>query len=237
MAIHISASLLEDYLSCNRKVYYRTIRSETQVQNKEMVIGEVVHSAIEKYWDDQIDAHMFSTRELAIRLPNDADAALFADNSIKSYFECFRQFLTPDDKIELKFKIPFGKDVFIVGKMDRISNGSIFDWKTARTPPKSISSSVQFVLYNWAYKKLYNSEPSGVYYAALASGALIRYKHQLMVEAVLLDEIIPQAIAAMKNKEYIRNGIFRKSCYRCPYQYACLKELNDVMDSAELTKE
>jgi hypothetical protein len=202
-----------------------------------MIIGEVVHSAIEHHWDDRDKALDLIRRQILARLGNDEEALSFTDICIANYFHHFKQYLAPSDEREFKFKIPWDKDVFIVGKIDRISNGKVFDWKTARKPLKNISENIQFILYNWAYNKLYKSNPVGVYYAALTTGALIRYSVDEASDRTLFEEIIPDAIRAIKNKEYSRNGIFRRACFRCSYSDTCLKEFHHELDMSESTKE
>lgn len=226
MSIFISASLLEDYISCNKKVYFRLNKSEEQVQNKEMIIGEIVHSAIEKYWELWPAATGYVIGEVKNRLNGDRESERFALDCIKTYFLNFRQHLTYQDKIETRFKIPWDKDTYIVGKMDRISNGNIFDWKTSRTPPTNISNNVQFILYDWAYRHMFKVQATGVYYGALTSGSLIRYSENKLASTALLTELIPEVIGAIKNKTYTMNGIFRKACFRCSYSDACLKRGN-----------
>lgn len=213
--------MLDDFLSCSRKAYYRLNKPELAVQNKEMVIGEIVHSAIEKYWELIPAACFYAIGEIKSRVDGDKTSENFALNCIHNYFEHFRKHLTYDGKAEVKFKIPLEKDVFIVGKMDRVDAGNVFDWKTARTPPTNISNSVQFAVYNWAYKRLYNATPSGVYYAALTNGKLIRYMETPAAESILFDEVVPQALKAIRGRDYPRNGLFRKACFRCSYLEAC----------------
>jgi hypothetical protein len=187
-----------------------------------MVIGEVVHKAIELHWDNMHLAREYVALELTNRMLVDKESIGFADNCLANYFQTFKPFLADGDKIEIKFKIPFTPGVFIVGKIDRISNGNVFDWKTARSPATTISHSIQFILYNWAYKKLYNAEPSGVYYAALTTGKLIKFSYDAKAENILLAGLIPSAIRDIKSGNYLRNGVFRKACYRCSYSETCL---------------
>lgn len=214
--------MLDDFISCNRKVYYRLNKPEQAVQNKEMVMGEIVHSAIEKYWNNEIFSQGYLYGEMKKRLPDESMA--FASTALENYHKHFQRFLADDDKVEMRFKIPWEKDVFIVGKIDRISSGNVFDWKTARKPLTNVSKSIQFILYNWAYKKTYNSEPSGVYYVALTTGEMVKYYKDGVSDATLFDEVIPQAIRVIRSKEYLRNGIFRHQCFRCPYSKICLEE-------------
>jgi ATP-dependent helicase/DNAse subunit B len=235
VAIYISASLLEDFMSCNRKVFYRTNKPETSISSDEMIVGEVVHSAIEKYWNNEVFSQGYAFGEIKERLPNSQSAISYASTCLHNYHQHFQKYLDYEDEVEYKFKIQWDKDVYIVGKMDRISKDKIFDWKTARNPPTNISSSIQFILYNWAFKKIFNRVPSGVYYAALKDGTLVSYSNNLSASHTLFNEIIPQTISAMRNKDYVRNGVFRRTCYSCPYKIECLKEFNDVMDSATPT--
>lgn len=237
MSIHISASLIEDYISCNRKVYYRIHRPDISIQNREMVIGDIVHHTLEKHSNDESKAYEVALREISLRVPNDKSALKFTEDCLQTFFHNFVAYLTSDDKIEQRFKIPYEDDVFIVGKMDRISNGCIFDWKTARKPLTDISGSVQFILYNWAYEKIYGREPSGVYYGALTNGSLVKYSRDEIAEKVLFSEIIPQVISSIKSKDYTPNGIFRKACFRCSYSDTCLEEIRThVMDSSTSSK-
>lgn len=230
MAIYLSASLLDDFVSCSKKTYFRTNKPEESVQDRHMVVGEIVHAAIEKYWDNKDAADDYISYHVNLRLPNDATSLDKAYTCYATYFSNFKQYLLPDDKIELKFKLPIAKDVFIVGRIDRISDGKVFDWKTASVAPSSLSHSIQFMLYNWAYTKLYNRQPSGVYYASLGTGKLIRYSKNNEAEFALFDEIIPSAITAIKNKLYVRDGLFRKTCFRCQYSEACMEEIKNVME-------
>jgi hypothetical protein len=210
-------------------VYYRINHPELQVPNKEMIIGEVVHSAIEKYWDNQINANSYTANEIATRMAHDPNPIgtyiQFGYDCLHNYFGKFKSLLTTNFTSETKFKLQIEKDVFVVGKLDRVDDGNVFDWKTARRPLTNIDNNVQFILYNWAFKKMYNAEPSGVYYAALTNGSLVKYNRNPIVEDFLLGEVVPQLVDAIRSKNYIHNGVFRKSCFRCSYSNACLKEV------------
>ncbi len=230
MSIYLSASLLDDFISCNRKVYYRIHRPEVVIPNREMIIGESVHYTLEKNWDNEEMAYKQIYAILINKLPNDKSALKHAEDCLQTFFHVFREFVQEGDKIERRFKISYEDDVFIVGKMDRISNGKLFDWKTSVRPPKDISGDIQFILYNWAYERLFKSLPSGVYYAALSNGSLIRYKHDEVSEHVLFSEIIPDALSTIRKGNFIHNGIMRGACYRCSFAGTCLEELRSELD-------
>jgi hypothetical protein len=235
--IYISASLIEDYISCNRKAFYRTNKSEDAIPSPEMVIGEIVHKSIELFWNNEPLSQGYYYGEMVKRLPN--ESIEYGSHCLHNYHRFFQPLLLPEDTIEVKFKLPFSDGVYIVGMMDRISNGNIFDWKTARNPVRNISTTIQFVLYNWAYKKLYKSNPAGVYYAALSTGSLVRFNYNPVVEDALVGELIPMVIQDIKNKKYLRNGMFRKSCYKCQYSNTCLRDIGGSreLDMSNNTKE
>lgn len=236
MPINISASLIEDFISCNRKVLFRLHRPEVAVQNREMVIGEVTHSAIEKFWDNNMEMQKYVYAELTKRLNDDFPAIEFASQCLNRFTEHFYPLLTDKDKIEKRFRIPIEKDVFLVGKMDRISNSSVFDWKTSRTVPKSLTYNPQFIVYNWAYEQIYKSPPAGVYFGSLTTGNLIMYKQDAVAEDALFSAVIPHIVAAIRGGDYVPNGIFKGACYRCSYSSTCLKEWEDGMDSPTSTE-
>jgi len=236
MALYLSASLLKEYVSCNRKVYYRTNRPDIAIQNIGMIVGEIVHKAIELYWNNQEGSYEYMLSEMKRRLPN--EPTNFASDCLYVYHNNFSNLTSEEDSVEVKFKLPYEKDVFIVGMMDRITvAGNILDWKTEANPPSNISNEIQFILYNWAYKRIYNKEPSGVYFASLRTGHLVKLNYDAVKENILVNEIIPLAIKDIRNKNYVRNGIFRKGCYKCQYSNTCLADIggSNVVDNSDPT--
>ena len=223
MAIFVSASLLEDFLSCNRKVHYRLEKSESAIQSREMIIGEVVHKALELFWNNYEGAIGHCTAHLQERLPGDIAALPTAFSNLDNYFRNFYPLLFPNDRVEARFKIKLSDDIYVVGKMDRVTeNGAIFDWKTTANPPKYVSGSVQLALYSWAYRQLYHKFPAGVYFAYLSTGKLMKYDHDSTAESSLLNDLIPDLVATIRRKEFIRNGIFKRTCHGCAYSETCL---------------
>jgi hypothetical protein len=201
------------------------------VPSPEMIIGLIVHKAIELYWDNEVLSQEYLYGEMTKRLPNEDIS--YASHCLHTYHSVFQYLILEGSTAEERFKIPLVPNVFVVGTMDRISNGTIFDWKTDRYPLKNVSRTPQFILYNWAYKKLYGHQPAGVYYAALSSGSLVKFNYDPVVEKILIEGIIPQIVRDMKNKNYIPNGIFTKSCYKCQYSTICQKDIggNRVVDN------
>lgn len=231
MSINISASLIRDYLSCRSKVFYRVNHPELSISNKEMLLGVVVHKSLEKYWYSPSEALEYITKSISV---DDYD---FCIKCIQNYHNNFQEFLTSEDEIEKRFKIEFSPGVYVVGKMDRITkDGLVFDWKTNRKTPKSINNDPQFILYHWAYTKIYNKPPQAIYYASLTDGSLLMLDPTKEYYTQLFEEIIPFIIQDIKNHSLPRTGIFTNDCYRCSYMEACLQEDKNVMDNSDSLK-
>jgi len=143
---------------------------------------------------------------------------------IHTYFERFRIMVRDDDKIEKRFKVKLYDDVYLVGVFDRVTMGTIIDWKTNANPPKNIDGNVQFILYDLAYNMIYEKKPEGLYLAALKDGSLVRYKESKIHSETLIHQIIPNYVADVKYKVFTKTGLFNGACYRCPYKIPCLGE-------------
>lgn len=223
MAINISYSLLADFLSCQRKPFYRIQFPELGVSNKEMIIGTAVHLAIEKFSHDQDAAVEYMRSYLDLYFITDLDDTNYATICLNNFFSNFKPHLRDNDTIEYKFKIPIADKIFLVGKIDRISDEKLFDWKTSRNPPAKLFNDLQFIIYNWSYKRLFGKPPVASYYGALSTGNLIQHAGTEDAETYVFHEIIPEVIHNIKENIYPHTGVFTKACYRCPYKDTCLK--------------
>lgn len=227
MSIYISASGLKDYLNCSKQLGYRLFESEKAESTIYQTIGLIAHKAIEKHWDNQIEAVKFiesASFKVGLDFVNTEKIKFYIDK----FFKDFRPLLYNNDGIEKRFKLKIADDVFLVGVFDRITQGLIFDWKTTNRPPQNIDSDVQFVLYHYAYENLYNKKPLGLYFASLYSGKLISYHHNQNYQELIFNEILPQMVYDIRKKNFIKEGIFKKTCYMCNYKKDCLKEINGL---------
>lgn len=228
--IFVSASAIKDFISCSQKVYYRIHEPELKVSNREMIIGDVVHKTIEKAWKN-IDVALNLGKTLGVNANVDAIGLQSIEHFIHTFFERFNNLLTDEDKVEKFFKVKLEEDVYLVGKFDRLSRGLIFDWKTDSNVPKNISNYPQFIIYDLAYKLIYNKPSEGIYFASLKNGDLVRYNESKEHSKTLIERIIPDYIATIRKKEYIKQGLFTGQCYRCPFKIPCLGEKNGVVVS------
>ncbi len=233
MGINISASSIIDYIACSQKVKFRMASSDQQVQTPEMLTGTIVHEIIEKHYDQAEALADLNNRIDVCGLDNTMKAR--AINSVDNFYEFFFQFLTREDTIESKFKIPYIDGTNLVGKFDRITpDGKVFDWKTSFACPKDISNSIQFIFYYECYKRLYGEEPSSLFYAHLLSKKLVRYVPNKSLISYLFSEVIPHMVYDIKHDRIYRTGLYTNICKNCAFQQHCFSEMGYVVGNRKL---
>jgi CRISPR/Cas system-associated exonuclease Cas4 (RecB family) len=232
MSIYLSASSIKDFIACPRKVMYRVKKTVEPISSTEMGMGTVVHKALELGWRTRDVAYAIMKDEAKKAGMKKADTYTM-EFCLDMFFLNFRDLVREDDLIEWNFKLPLYDDVFIVGKVDRISNGNVFDWKTGQTAT-NLSYDIQCIIYDWAYQKQFNKSASSICIGALKKGELIPYhKNSLYVDEVF-NNIIPRMIRTIKNEWWEeRLGLFNHSCFRCPYRIGCLEKKENELDSPE----
>lgn len=222
--IRISESVIKDYLVCPKRVHYRINMPEESIATNAMALGTAVHTTLEKAWRSSKEALL----ELEIQLDknNVKISREYAYKSIANFFKSFQELVSEDDVIEKYFRIPVGNDIFLTGKLDRVSNGIVIDWKTGATEPEDIERDTQCMFYYTAYKKLYGKEPAGVYLVFLAKNKIISFVPNLTFLNEFENNTIPFVINGIRSNWYPRNGLFSyKACKNCSFQNICYTEL------------
>lgn len=221
MPIYLSASSIRDFVVCPQRVLYRLKKTVPEVKSKEMTMGNIVHLAIEKGWKDRKRAESIMEAEAKVQKLTKADRTNISF-MLDIFFLNFQQRLGEGDLIEYNFKIPLYDDVFVVGKIDRISTGNLFDWKSGKVP-KFLGNDVQCIIYEWAFQKLFDAKPKSINLASLSTGDLVPYYRHDMYYKELFTTVIPRMIKTIRHNEYERLGIFNHSCFRCVYKEGCLE--------------
>lgn len=221
MAIYLSASSIKDFIKCSQMVLYRVTKPFPVEKSKDMLLGEVMHSVIERGWRDRDTALTILEEQRNLHKLNKTDMGTLSFYT-DIFFLNFRHLLYEEDSVEYQFKIPLHDNVYLVGKMDRISRGNVFDWKTGSKLPKTINNDVQCMIYDFAYREIFKKEPSSVCLAGLADGRLVPFSRNEFMYKELFTKVIPRMIKTMKNDAYERVGMFNHSCYRCQYKSGCL---------------
>lgn len=219
--IFVSASALQDYVACNYRTYFRIFEPGEAIPSKEMLMGSITHKVLEKAWKNK-DIALNLAKTLCIKENLDAQSFQAVEHFVHTFFERFSIMIRDDDSIEKRFKVKLYDDVYLVGVFDRISRGTIIDWKTSANPPKRIDNNIQFIIYDYAYELLHGKRPEGVYLAALKDGSLVRYKESPEHHITLISDIIPRFVSDIRKKEFTKTGLFTGACFRCPYKIPCL---------------
>lgn len=229
MKVYISASSLSDFISCSQKVFYRINKPFKEIPSREMKLGIAVHKAIELGWNDKKLAEK-TVEEQCKKLGLSKTDFDISKTMINNFFSLFRDLLKEEDLVEQNFKLSLYDDVYLVGKMDRISGGSVFDWKTGKLP-RSIDNSTQCMVYEFAYNKLYNKSPTNIFMASLIEGRLVKYNRNDFYVTEIFEKIIPRMVKTIRENSYERVGMFNHSCFRCQFKQGCLGGI-DELDSS-----
>lgn len=221
MSIYLSASSITDFVRCSKKVEYRFKKPFPELISKGMLLGKIAHYVLETGWKDKDTANAILAEQVKKHRIQQADI-----NSLSFYVDMFflnfRDFLKDDDMIEHQFKIPLYDDVFLVGKMDRISNGTVFDWKTTSKVSKSLSNDIQCIVYDFAYRSLFDKTASGVCIGWLPKGQLIPFVRDELYYREVFSNIVPRMIKTIRSDNFEKTGMFNHSCFWCQYKKGCL---------------
>lgn len=219
--IYLSASSIKDFISCERKYWYRRFASGERVSSIAADTGTVVHKIIEKYWDNRPKG------ESALASWDGDFDYVRASQALEIFYRKFAPHLSKEDVIEKNFTVKWARGIKLIGMMDRITpTGVIYDWKTNKSLPRDLSNDPQFILYHYAYEKLYKRPPASVYFASLEYGRLIKFKHNKVLEDILVKEIIPDMLQHIKDDNYNPTGLYRYStCKNCFFKEHCQESL------------
>lgn len=232
MPIYVSASSIGDYLLCPRRVHYRINKPEAGRPDRYMLMGTIAHKVVELGWKSPSSALDVLDKEASSVGLTDKELAK-QKFYINVFFTQFKSMLGEDDEIEKKFKLNLWDDVYLVGKIDRISNNNVFDWKTSSTVPKSLSNMAQFIVYKYAYTELYGTQPASVVLASLSSGSMVHYVPNLQLEDEMFSSLIPEMVKNIRNGNLPRFfGLFGNRCVRCSYKLDCLGGGEYVVDNS-----
>ena len=228
--VYVSASSLTDYIVCSYRAYWRIFEPSEGVPSREMLMGTITHKVLEKAWQN-IDVALNLAESLCKKEGIDEIGKNSVYHFIHTFFERFNILVDKNDSVEKRFKVNLYDDVYLVGVFDRVSRGTVIDWKTNANPPKKIDNNVQFIIYDLAYNLLYGKKAEGLYLAALKDGSLVRYTESKQHAETLVQSVIPQFVQDVRNKSFVKSGLFTGACYRCPYKIQCLgTESRNVVD-------
>lgn len=213
--MRLSQSSISTYLQCPKKYQLHREVEESQI-TVDMKIGTDIHKLIEDYTTDE----NFEKEAAKIRLTMDnftsAKKEKF-DTCCKNFLQMGKKYITNNDKIEYPFEVKLNGDVY-VGRFDRIVGDTIIDWKTSKVS-QIIDDSIQCIVYESAYKKIFGKTPK-VVMVSLLTGTAVEFIHTKIAD-IFFEEVVPHVVRGMKNKDYPRLGLYNNACYLCTYKEEC----------------
>lgn len=217
--LFLSVSAIKDYLVCPKIYWYRVHKKSTFVPDEYIIRGNVVHKAIEVCSSIEDAVQFVKTSYPYSTPPSEIQTMLY-----NYYTEIVPQL--PDKRmedVERTFKLAWSDDVYLVGKIDRITPTSIYDWKTAIKPPDAYElQDMQFYIYWWAYNHIFKREPS-VFYGHLYSGKLfpIDINKEMWYN---IERLINDIINRLTDENSFYPRLFGYRCKRCFYRGVCLSD-------------
>lgn len=229
----ISASRIKMFKTCGKRYELRYIHKLPDTRNVAALIGSAVHKAIElKFTQAAKPNVVYQTYiEDAIESIRDLRGSEYlAQNKVtgREMLLAINWDLFNPLEVEKQFILPFpNKDnpiCYINGYIDIIDKeGFIVDHKTSIKRPSQdvLLYDIQFLLYFWAYKELYNKEPTNVYWHHLRTGELIpvpvRDRYEIKI-AMLTEDIV----AMLSTTHFGRIQYNKEICVKqCPFFDIC----------------
>lgn len=234
--IRLSATSIKDYVECPQRFWYRTHRKETAEPSKYAVFGQIVHEAIEKFdepgpavkWSEaEWDERSMGTFGPKFGKKPPRDFARYLGN----YFYTVEPKLKAEkiDKAEFFFRVAWknwdgNKPVEIVGKMDRVIDDKIYDWKTGTRKPSDLTiQDIQFYVYHWAYNEIFGEAPE-VYYGFLYKPEIFRVD----IKPKLLNDDLPKIVNRLLDDiDRPPYRVFGYQCNSCFYKRICWRDADD----------
>jgi CRISPR/Cas system-associated exonuclease Cas4 (RecB family) len=226
--IYLSASSIKDFNICSQRYYYRINSHGISIKTDGMKLGSAVHKALELSWNK--DKTKLFNQAVKFYLEEEGTNDIKLNDKIKTcidnYSNYYKPLLTTKDELEKDFKFKFN-DIYIVGRIDRIipSSGILIDWKTSFRDPWTIDDDPQFLLYKYAYYRLYNKYPNRVLYINLFSNKMMGLDDDGTNYDKLLNVDIPTMVNKISKNKFSREGLEKKNvCKSCQFREICFED-------------
>lgn len=231
--LYLSASSLGDFYKCPKSYYYRVNNKESVVLSDDIILGSVIHEAIELH-DDLESMTTFAVAEWEKRTSGGYSKPRKPPKSIKNLLKGYLEILdgikgTSDHVIMDKehfFRFQYRSDIMLVGKIDLIADGKIYDWKTGSAPPSTYTLyDPQFTTYWLAYRQIYKTDPESINYGWLYGKRLYDVP---MKEASLanLDLLLDRMAEICYNMDNVPR-VMGYQCARCIRRGICYLEFEE----------
>jgi len=236
--MELSFTAIKSYMDCPYSYYLRYIKRIPIVESSSSVYGLVLHKSIKLGHDNGYSrdewAKLFKS-EWIIAAASKNNMVFIDENDyikrlqdgqkiITDYFDKYVNNEPAPLQVELRFtkkdKVTIGKH-YLVGAIDQIdSNERVIDLKTgSKVTQAHLDLDLQFTIYSYAYRKLFNKEESGLVLRHLGTCSDLvtkRTDDDFKVLAVEIDKMD----SAIKKDIFVRN--LSRNCADCYFLEICL---------------
>ena len=244
--LRLSYSQLDLYLRCPKQWYYRYIRRLPQSLTLALLVGDSVHRAIEKNFEQKIKSRI----DLPIEVIQNAftthfDAQLYGIGigemqkasearsiglGVITEYQQHRAPIIQPLFVEFPFEISLPElDCIFQGKIDLIDeNKVITDNKVSkrRYTQKRADESLQLTAYSYAYRKTQNEKESKLQFDVLLKSSNPT-SQQIQTERTE-EQIAEFLLLVRRVRESIKAGSFipqpGSNCFLCSYRGVCKSE-------------
>jgi CRISPR/Cas system-associated exonuclease Cas4 (RecB family) len=209
----LSASKIATYLDCPVRYKYRYLEGTKDQPNIYAWFGTAMHKAIQLYYEEGINPNV-TLQDRMSRVTGDVlylDKAMLLTHNGHEMLDSMDFSLYAPIELEKYFRLPYPNEedaiCTIEGYIDLVAENYIVDFKTGKEKPTKIDDNIQFIIYYWAFNKLYGRNPDYVIYHRL------RDHKQYKLTApnfTLLEEIIQTILIDPMNYEL-------KPCDNCSW--------------------
>ncbi len=227
----LSASKLKTFSTCPYKYKYQYIERLPVLKHPAAALGTAVHTTIDKVCKQRQDPVSLFIAEFNkelhdsnINLPAETRHIMYADGvaMVGDYdYDSWHPLAT-----EVEFRLPFPSESRAIceihGFIDQMYDWGFVDLKTNKQKPKQedLDHDLQFILYQWAYKKLTDKYPEqSIWYHLRTQQAIIA---DVRGKDAYAESVIRQVLAARESGEYEKNR--RWHCNYCPFREPCFTE-------------
>lgn len=203
MLPRVSASKLKLWQECPKMYEMRYVRGEEQKPNVWALVGSGAHKAIETYYKtgrpilatyaEWIAEHVTSAAVEGIEYAPNLIAGI--QNGLKNFDTTLYDPLEVDGvpQLEKRFRLPYpdaeNPICTIEGFIDCVTATQVVDYKTGKDTPsiKAVERDLQFIIYHWAYERLYGVPPKEIVYHRLRDNKRIIGKK---FDITILDSVL-----------------------------------------------
>ena len=211
--MNLSATTIQCYLDCPRRYYFSYVVGLMQRDNRALEIGKAYHSILEII-------NEYSLNEAIKRVCSDMPESDMIKRMVEVYLQNPVNGVVVDR--EKKFKL-FIDDIPVVGKIDRVDEDKILDYKTTSVDYKYEDClGIQTDIYIWAMEVLTGVRYPFVY-SIVNKKKLESKKYKAQILTVDLKDYskentiktIKDTYAKIKAKEFSPNP--GSQCFFCPF--------------------